>query len=107
MPELIDRLARFFEHGEEEESGIVWSVSAGGLEGSKRHYRIWYSVGGDATHVETTIDVDDDDWVDDLSAFLTVYRGWTLRTCDTFATAVQRMILLDHWLNYVSGLVVD
>jgi hypothetical protein len=106
MPELIDRLVRFFEHGEED-GGVEWSVSAGGLEGSKRHYRIYYMVNGEKKHVETTIDVDDDDWIDDLSAFLTVYRGWTLRTCDAFAATVQRMILLDHWLNYVSGLVVD
>ena len=106
MPELIDRLARFLENGEE--GDVAWSVSAGGLEGSKRHYRIWYSMGGHTTHVETTIDVDDDDdWKEDLSVFLTKYRGWTLQTCDAFAAAVQRMILLDHWLNYVSGLVVD
>lgn len=106
MPELIDRLVRFCENGEED-GGVEWSVSAGGLEGSKRHYRIYYSVGGESKHVETTIDVDDSDWGDDLSLFLTKYRGWTHRTCEAFSMAVQRMILLDNWLNYVSGLAVD
>ena len=104
MPELIDRLVRFCENGED--GGVLWSVSAGGLEGSKRHYRIYHSAGGDTKYVETTINVEDDDWADDLSVFLTKYRGWT-RVCTECGAAVERMILLDHWLNYVKGLVVD
>ena len=98
MPELIDHLVRFFKHGEDEESGVEWSVSGGGLEGNKRHYRIYYCVGGVKKSVETTIDVEDDDWMVDLSEFLTIYRNWSIDSVEPFRSAVAELCLVDHWL---------
>lgn len=99
MPELIDHLVRFFKHGEDEESSLEWSVSGGGLEGSKRHYRIYYCVGTVKSHVETVIDVEDDDWMIDLSEFLTIYRSWSIDSVEPFRSAVAELFLVDQWMD--------
>jgi hypothetical protein len=103
MPELVDRLTRFFEHDTDEESGIRWSVSGGGLEGSKRHYRIFYCIGEDKYSTETTIDIEDDDWKVDLVEFLTLYRAWKVETTPEFREAVARLIHIDLWLSIIQS----
>ncbi len=50
-------LVRFYEHDNDVEEGVIWNVSGGSLEGTKRHYRVLYDNGEDKRELELCIDI--------------------------------------------------
>jgi hypothetical protein len=93
----IDTLIRYFAHDDENDDDDMWIVSCGGLEGSKRHYRVFYGT----YNYELTIDVDnlDKDELSDFVSKLFVIMSGTIACPGAFIKSVRTLIDIDPWLQ--------
>lgn len=95
---LSDILCRFNENGTDSESGEIWSVSAGQLEKSLRHYRVFMR-GEASMDIECTIDISTKtadtlrDFVDKLAIACEPVKN------EPFLHAIQQMFVIDPWLQ--------
>lgn len=95
-----DMLCRFFEHDDNRDDEITWSVSGGSLEGSKRYYRIMYDNSITKLERELVIDVKDTKSLEsNIVEFKQIVTGWFNSTSEDFVTTVQKMFMIDPWLS--------
>jgi hypothetical protein len=103
-PTQLQTLSRYFDHGYDEEAGIRWSVSGGGLEANMRHYRVMLQVEGKKHEHELSIDTRQcyedvlRQLIKDVLELLP-YGNWE------FAISVKKMIYSDPWLSYADKML--
>jgi hypothetical protein len=96
-----DMLCRFFEHDDNRDDTISWSVSGGSLEGTKRYYRIMYDNSITKLERELVVDIKDSNASlgHSIAEFKQIVTAWLPDTCNEFGHQVQKMFIIDPWLS--------
>ena len=98
-PSQLQTLSRYYDHGYDEEAGLRWSVSGGGLEANLRHYRVMIEIMGKKHEHELSIDIRHcyegalKQFIKDVLALLP-FGNWE------FAISVKKLVHSDPWLSY-------
>ena len=103
---MADLLVRFFEHDNDLEEDIEWSVAGGALEDNKRYYRIMYNNNIDKKEEELVITVTDSRKI--LQPLLlkfkeTVYSWFDAYTSKAFRKEVDTIFTIDPWLSTINS----
>ena len=93
----LDTLYRFSAHDNDAERGIAWLVSCGGLDASRRHYRVMYN-GGVVFESEFTLNVDNVETGKIVGFIASCRELLGSEVSPQFKTALEKMIAEDPWL---------